>query len=124
MNPPHDPGAANIAWEGNSKEVLSEFPDEVKATLGFSLRQIQNGRQPRCDHRSMPSVGKGVWELKEGDARTWYRVIYLTRINNVIHVLHCFEKDSRKTDKRDLETAKSRLSSVQQRLRELKNRQA
>jgi phage-related protein len=45
--------------------------------------------------------------------------MYLTRIKNVIHVLHCFEKDSRKTDKRDLETAKSRLSAVQQRLREL-----
>jgi phage-related protein len=36
----------------------------------------------------MPSVGKGVWELKDGDDRTWYRVMYLTRINNVIHVLH------------------------------------
>jgi phage-related protein len=70
----------------------------------------------------MPSVGKGVWESKEADARTWYRVMYLARINNVIHVLHCFEKDSKKTDKRDLETAKARLSVVQQRLRELKNR--
>lgn len=70
----------------------------------------------------MPSVGKGVWELKEGDGRTWYRVMYLTRINNVIHVLHCFEKDSRKTDKRDIETAKSRLSEVQRRIRELRSR--
>jgi len=122
MKPMPDPGPASIAWEGNSKEVLSEFPDDVKTTLGFSLRQIQNGRLPRCDHRSMPSVGKGVWELKETDSRTWYRVMYLARINNVIHVLHCFEKDSRKTDKRDIETAKTRLSAVQQRLRELKSR--
>jgi len=113
MNVVHDSGPANIAWEGNSKEILSSFPDDVKVTLGFSLRQVQNGRQPRCDHRSMSSVGKGVWELKEGDARTWYRVMYLTRVNNVIHVLHCFEKDSRKTDKRDIETAKSRLRAVQ-----------
>ncbi len=122
MRAAHEPEPANIAWEGNSKEVLSEFPADVKATLGFSLKQIQNGRQPRCDHRSMPSVGKGVWELKEADARTWYRVMYLARINNVIHVLHCFEKDSRKTDKRDIETAKARLGAVQQRLRELKSR--
>ena len=122
MNVVHDSGPANIAWEGNSKEILSSFPDDVKVTLGFSLRQVQNGRQPRCDHRSMSSVGKGVWELKEGDARTWYRVMYLTRVNNVIHVLHCFEKDSRKTNKRDIETAKSRLRAVQQRLRDLKDR--
>jgi phage-related protein len=122
MKAAHEPELANIAWEGNSKDVLSEFPGDVKATLGFSLRQIQNGRQPRCDHRPMPSVGKGVWELKEADARSWYRVMYLARINNVIHVLHCFEKDSRKTGKRDIETAKARLSAVQQRLRELKSR--
>ena len=70
----------------------------------------------------MSSVGKGVWELKEGDTRTWYRVMYLTRIKNTIHVLHCFEKDSRKTDKRDIATARARLSEVLQRMREQENR--
>lgn len=65
----------------------------------------------------MPSVGPGVWELKESDDRTWCRVMYLSVINNVIHVLHCFEKDSRRTDHRDIETAKARLKAVRQRLR-------
>jgi phage-related protein len=119
-----EPSPAKIAWEGDAKDVLSRFPAEVKSTLGFSLRQIQNGRLPRCEHRPMPSVAKGVWELKDGDARTWYRVMYLARVNDVIHVLHCFEKDSRKTDRRDIATAKTRLSEVRRRLREQKNRQA
>ena len=66
----------------------------------------------------MPSVGDGVWELKESDDRTWYRVMYLSVIRGVIHVLHCFEKDSTKTDRRDIETAKSRLKAVQQRIRD------
>jgi phage-related protein len=109
---------ADIEWEGDSKDILSGFPVDVKATLGFSLRQIQNGRLPRCAHRPMTSVGHKVWELKDGDERTWYRVMYLSKINNVVHVLHCFEKDSTKTDKRDLKTAKDRLSDVHQRLRE------
>jgi phage-related protein len=122
MKAAQDPEPANIAWEGNSKEILSGFPDDVKATLGFSLRQIQNGRLPLCEHRSMASVGKGVWELKDSDARSWYRLMYLTRIDNIIHILHCFEKDSRKTDKRDIEIAKSRLSEVQRRIRELRSR--
>jgi phage-related protein len=63
-------------------------------------------------------VGSGVWELKEQDERKWYRVIYLSRINNVIYVLHCFEKQRRKTDRRDLETAKERLARVRQRIQE------
>ncbi len=64
----------------------------------------------------MTWVGKGVWELKEGDERTWYRRMYLTRSGDTIHVLHCFEKDSRRTDRRDLEVAKARLKEIRQRL--------
>jgi phage-related protein len=112
--------SAKIEWEGDSKEVLSSFPYDVKVTLGFSLRQIQNGHGPRCSHRPMTSVGKGVWELKDGDERTWYRLMYLTRIGDTIHVLHCFEKDSRKTDRRDLEVAKARLKEIRQRLLDTK----
>ena len=68
--------------------------------------------------RRMASVGPGVYELKEGDERTWYRVIYLSKIDDVIYVLHCFEKQSRKTERRDLNVAKERLSRVRQRIEE------
>lgn len=70
----------------------------------------------------MSSIGKGVWELKEGDERTWYRMMYLARIGNVIHVLHCFEKDRRKTDRRDTELAGARLQIVMRRLRDAKKK--
>lgn len=66
----------------------------------------------------MPSIGKGVFELKDGDERAWYRVIYLSVIDGVLYVLHCFEKDSRKTEKNDLALARLRLSAVQQRIQE------
>lgn len=117
-HPKEEQALARIAWEGDSKEVLSGFPVDVKTTFGFSLRQIQNGRPPRCESRPMKVVGQGVWELKDGDERTWYRVMYLSRIKDVIHVLHCFEKDSKRTDQRDVKIAKERLSKVQQRLRD------
>ena len=48
----------------------------------------------------------------------WYRLIYLARVKDVIYVLHCFEKDTARTEHKDLKTAKSRLSAVQQRIRE------
>jgi phage-related protein len=38
--------AAEVHFEGDSLEVLSSFPDEVKRALGFSLRQLQIGREP------------------------------------------------------------------------------
>jgi phage-related protein len=42
--------------------------------------------------------------------------MYLARIGDTIHVLHCFEKYSRKTDRRDLEVVKARLKEVRQRM--------
>jgi phage-related protein len=112
------PSAAELHFEGDSLEVLSSFPDEVKRLLGFSLRQLQIGRQPTSQTRSMSSIGSGVYELKEADELAWYRAIYLSKIGNTIHVLHCFEKESRKTDRRDIEIAGQRLKVVRQRLQE------
>ena len=112
------PSAAELHFEGDSLEVLSGFPDEVKRALGFSLRQLQIGREPTCQTCSMSSIGTGVYELKEADERTWYRAIYLSKVENVIHVLHCFEKDSRKTDRQDIAIASQRLKLVRQRMQE------
>ena len=106
-----------IHWLGDAKEVLSAFPQEIKGEFGYSLRRLQIGLLPDCDARRLESVGKNVWELKTADERTWYRVIYLTRIGDALYVLHAFEKSSRKTDRRDLEIAKSRLKSVLAQLR-------
>ena len=111
---------AQIRWVGDAKEVLSAFPLEVKSVLGYSLRRLQKGLLPDCDARRMESIRKGVWELKTANDRTWYRLIYLTRIGDAFYVLHAFEKSSRKTDRRDLEIAKSRLSSVLAQLRTTK----
>ena len=118
MRKPSTQERAEIHWEGNSREVLTAFPDSVRADLGFSLWKLQQGEMPVSATRRMESIGQGVWELKEQDDRKWYRVIYLSRINNVIYVLHCFEKQSRKTDRRDLETAKERLTRVRQRIQQ------
>ena len=73
---------------------------------------------PTSVTRRMESIGPGVWELKEHDEKTWYRVLYLSRIDDVIYVLHCFEKQSRKTDRRDLDIARKRLSRVRERIHE------
>jgi phage-related protein len=114
----HSAQQAEIHFEGDSLEVLSGFPGDVKRSLGFSLRQLQIGREPTSQTRSMSSIGTGVYELKESDERAWYRAIYLSKVANTIYVLHCFEKEGRKTDRRDIETSRQRLKRVKQRLQE------
>jgi len=64
----------------------------------------------------MSSVGRGVFELRDQDERTWYRVIYLSRVRDVIHVLHCFEKKSRETPLKEINRARLRFKAVQARM--------
>ena len=113
---------ATVVWEGDSREALKAFPEEVTQNLGFELWQLQQGGRPR-DYRPLPSVGPGVFELRDQDERAWYRVVYLSRIEDVIYVLHCFEKKSREMPRRDFEKAKQRLKAVKARLAEEKKRE-
>ena len=64
----------------------------------------------------MSSIGLGVFELRDQDERAWYRVIYLSRVRDVIHVLHCFEKRSRQTPKKEINVARQRLKMVRARM--------
>ena len=106
---------ATVVWEGNTREILQSFPDAARQNLGFELWQLQQGERP-SDYRPLPSIGAGVYELRDEDDRAWYRVIYLSRTQNVIYVLHCFEKKGRKTPRREFETARQRFKAVKARL--------
>ena len=116
---PERPRHAAIVWEGDSREVLKAFPEGVTQNLGFQLWQLQRGERPK-DYRPLPSIGTGVFELRDQDERAWYRVVYLSRIDDVLYVLHCFEKKSREMPRRDFERAKQRLKAVRARLAEEK----
>ncbi|SRR6266576_1041731 len=112
---------ATIMWWGKSLDVLSSFPDRVKMNLGYSLRLLQWGEEP-MDYRPLPSIGKGLFELREQDKDGWYRVIYLSRTNDCVHVVHAFEKDSREIPENEKEVARQNLSAVTAYLREEKKR--
>ena len=58
-------------------------------------------------------------QLREQDEKTWYRVLYVRRANE-IQVLHCFEKRSNIIEQKDIETAKARLKRVLEAEREEK----
>jgi phage-related protein len=116
------PKLASIVWEGDSREVLKAFPQAVTENFGFELWQLQQGARPR-NYRPLASIGPGVFELRDQDQRTWYRVVYLSRIADVIYVLHCFEMKSREMPKKDFAKARQRLKAVKSRLAEEKNRE-
>jgi phage-related protein len=111
---------ASVSWEGDSWETLKSWPREMQHDFGVALREMQEGRRPTMDARPMQSVGKGVFELKDADDATWYRLLYLARIDDVIYVLDCFTKNTRKTESNTLNKARARLSQVRLRIQERK----
>jgi phage-related protein len=71
---------AIISWEGNSLEVLKQWPREIQRDFGMSLLNLQQGERPNLAARPMQSIGQGVFELKAADEAAWYLVIYLARM--------------------------------------------
>jgi len=108
---------ATVTFLGDSLSVISEFPSNVKRNLGHAIRCVQAGVDPP-DSKPMPTVGPGVYELRDADESGWYRVIYLKRIDDVVYILHCFVKKSRKTPRKDLKTAQARLKALRKELAE------
>ena len=99
-----------LIFQGHSVRALRGFPDGVRHDLGYALYRLQLGQTPP-DRKAVREVGAGVYELREQDAKTWYRVLYVRR-EDTIQVLHCFEKRSNSIERKDIETAKARLKRV------------
>ncbi|WP_234844402.1 type II toxin-antitoxin system RelE/ParE family toxin, partial [Sinorhizobium meliloti] len=67
------------------------------------------------DWKPMASVGQGVREIRIRDEAGAFRVIYITKIEDAVFVLHAFQKKTQQTAKRDLDLAAARLRQIQRR---------
>lgn len=123
MPPNEQTRMATVSWEGDSWKVLKSWPKAIQWDFGNSLREMQYGRAAKLQVRPMQSIGSGVFELKDADEKTWYRMVYLARIEDTVYVLDCFEKNTAKTERKDLHTAAARLSNVRQRILEERKRE-
>ena len=109
---------AEVRWEGDSREVLCGWSPATRTDFGIALEEMQEGRPANLEVRAMPSIGKDVYKLQTNDEAKWYGLMYLARVDNVIHVLDCFEKNTRKAGIKDLDRSLSRLKRIQDRLLE------
>ena len=102
----------DIHWHGDSLDVIREFPRAVRVDIGSELYLLQLGEKP-VHSRPFASVGRGVWEIRIKDQSGAFRVFYVVRRRDGIHVLHAFQKKTQKTRKSDIELGKSRYRELQ-----------
>ena len=61
----------------------------------------------------MTTVGSGVREIRIHH-EVQYRVIYVAKVDDAVHVLHAFQKKTQKTRKQDIEFARRRLQKIKE----------
>ena len=103
-----------VLFEGASLDELRDFPADAREAAGFQIYLAELGRDPD-DWKPMKTVGPGVREIRIADADGQFRVIYVTKFEDAIYVLHAFAKKSQKTPQRNLDMAAARFKALVER---------
>lgn len=100
-----------VEFCGNALRELRNFPDQARREAGYQIDRVQHGQDPD-DWKPLPSVGKGVREIRIWEEAGTFRVIYLAKLEDAVYVLHCFQKTTQKTAIGDIELARSRYKEL------------
>lgn len=96
-----------VQFHGTSLDDLREFPDVARREAGFQIDKLQMGLEPD-DWKPMASIGAGAAEIRVREASGAFRVIYVVKFSDAVHVLHAFEKKTTKTARADVDLARKR----------------
>ena len=100
-----------IRWVGSAYDDLLEFPEEPRRDAGFQLSKVQSGLDSE-DWKPFGEVGAGAREIRIRDTSGIFRVMYVAKFEEAVYVLHCFQKKTQATSKRDKEIAEARYRAV------------
>ncbi|MDI1259585.1 type II toxin-antitoxin system RelE/ParE family toxin [Aquabacterium sp.] len=101
----------DIEFRGTALDDLRAFPQTAMREAGYQLDRVQHGL-PSNDAKPMTSIGPGVTELRIWDEAGTFRVVYVAKLAGTVFVLHCFQKKTQQTAKRDIDLAKKRLKDL------------
>ncbi|WP_027350572.1 type II toxin-antitoxin system RelE/ParE family toxin [Halotalea alkalilenta] len=100
-----------IRWVGSAYDDLLKFPEEPRRDAGFQLSNVQAGLEPE-DWKPFDDVGIGTREIRIRDTSGIFRVMYVAKFEEAVYVLHCFQKKTQATSKRDRDIAMVRYRAV------------
>jgi phage-related protein len=114
-----------ILWVASSKRDFLEMPNDVVDDFGFGLYQAQKGKHPKIGKILKGFGGVSVTELVRDHPDGTFRFVYTVRFEDVIVVLHAFQKKSKKgieTPKQDTDLIRSRLKLAEAMYKEWKTK--
>ena len=91
--------------------ICRHSPKDARQEAGFQLGKVQAGLEP-TDGKPFDDVGAGTKEIRIRDASGTFRVMYLAKFEEGIYVLHCFQKKTQSTSKKDKAIAAARYRAL------------
>lgn len=94
---------------------LKAFSEYIRGDLADALARLDAGLTLSMPlSRPMPSIGRGVHELRLKDRSGAHRVVYALIRSGTVHVVHAFKKTTRQTPRRHVELVRKRIREVMQ----------
>ena len=91
--------------------IYARFRRRPGGEAGYQLDQAQHGREP--DGWKPESDWPRRREIRIRDAAVGaFRVLYVAKFDDAVYVLHCFQKETRKTSNADLKLATQRYRDL------------
>lgn len=109
-----------LDWISSSKKDLLEFPLEVRKEVGHALYLAQVGGKHKNAKPLKGFGGAQLLEIVQDDRNGTYRTMYTIQFDEVVYVLHAFQKKSKsgiKTSKQEMELVEKRLKWAQEKYR-------
>ncbi len=106
-----------VEWIGGARDDLREFPDDVQQLMGFALYRAQLGKKHPQAKPLKGFKGASVIEIVEDFDGDTYRSVYTVKFEEIIYVLHAFQKKSKRgiaTPKQDIDLIESRLKRAKE----------
>lgn len=106
-----------LIWIGSSKKDFMKLPEEIIDIFGYELYIAQKGSLHQNSKVLKGFHGAGVIELKESNEAGTYRAVYTVKMEEIVFVLHVFQKKSKqgiKTPQPEIDIIKSRLKDAQE----------
>jgi len=105
-----------LIWRGASKTDFMAFPRTVQREMGYALFLAQMGERHPSRAKTLSGFGGAtVIEVRESYDGNAYRAVYTVRYADAIHVLHAFQKKSKK----GIATPKPEMDLIEKRLKDL-----
>ena len=102
-----------VLFHPKALEEFRELPKPIRSAFGELLRILQEGISLGMPaSRPMPSVARGVDELRVKDVSGQYRAFYLKKSSAGILVLRAFHKKTQETPTSEIKLARKRLQEL------------